>query len=78
LNLFNKKAKKKNYRKIISLLQQKRLQNIINMTLDNVIFLDTEKRVKALNKSIGDANLCTYKMRKTFHSAISCSRQGEE
>lgn len=46
---------------------KKRLQNIINMTLDNVIFLDVERmRIRALNKGICDANLCTYTMRKHF------------
>jgi hypothetical protein len=31
---------------------EKRLQNIINMTLDNVIFFDTKTNGKALNKGI--------------------------
>lgn len=65
---------KKTMEKSWAYCSRKKLQNIINMTLDNVIFLDTrEKKESAKHwiKAFCHANLCTYSMReKTFHSVF--------
>lgn len=72
--IVEKKERKETMEKSWAYCSRKRLQNIINMTLD-FLYIMRERIEKHWIKAFCDANLCTYTMSKTFHSVFFPARK---